>query len=164
MHRLSNEEIDKWIADYAERERASSRRRVADAEAAVPLEQAETLKAENARFTNREHKKTFQELVVAIRDSLRDLANSKDGEDGDDDAVATAPTTFGELMECFDIVPGISQLQQGTSPPGSSLMRPGCGKPQSNTASPCPVPAMEPDPPLIRNAKPVGLVRLYPCI
>jgi hypothetical protein len=26
----------------------------------------------------------------------------------DDDAAAPAPTTFGELMECLDLVPGIT--------------------------------------------------------
>ena len=36
----------------------------------------------------------------------------------DDDAVAPAPTTFGELIEGLDIVPGILQLRQGTSHPG----------------------------------------------
>jgi hypothetical protein len=38
----------------------------------------------------------------------------------DDDTLAPPPTTFGELMESLDIVPGISQMPQGTSRPGSS--------------------------------------------
>jgi len=33
----------------------------------------------------------------------------------DDDASAPAPTTFGELLACLDIVPGISPLPQGPS-------------------------------------------------
>jgi len=33
----------------------------------------------------------------------------------DDDAVAPAPTSFREQMECLDIVPGISQMPQETS-------------------------------------------------
>jgi hypothetical protein len=33
----------------------------------------------------------------------------------DDDAAAPAPTTFGDIMECPDIVSGISQMPQGTS-------------------------------------------------
>jgi hypothetical protein len=41
----------------------------------------------------------------------------------DDDASEPPPTTFGELMERFEIVPGISQMPQGTSRPGSSQIR-----------------------------------------
>jgi hypothetical protein len=41
----------------------------------------------------------------------------------DDDAATPAPTTFGELMECLEIVPGISQMPQGTTRPGSSYIR-----------------------------------------
>jgi hypothetical protein len=33
----------------------------------------------------------------------------------DDDAATRAPTTFGELMESYDIIPGLSQMPQGTS-------------------------------------------------
>jgi hypothetical protein len=41
----------------------------------------------------------------------------------DDGALAPPPTTFGELMERLGIVPGISQMLQGTSQPGSSHIR-----------------------------------------
>jgi len=40
-----------------------------------------------------------------------------------DDAVAPALKSFAELMECLDIVPGILQMPQGTSRPGSSHIR-----------------------------------------
>jgi len=43
------------------------------------------MKAENVGLTNVEPEKTFQEMMVAIRDSLSDLANSDDGEDGEDE-------------------------------------------------------------------------------
>jgi len=82
----------------------------------------------------------------------------------DNDAVAPAPPTFGDLMECVDIVPGISQMPLATSRPGSSHMRLGTGKPQSNTSRYGLAPATEPDSSLIQNAKPVELVTLYPCI
>jgi len=152
--------------------------------------------AEMAGLTNREPEKTFHKMMVAIGDSLSDLASSDKGEDGededdeeteqgklseddepgwvmgtitntvqqrierfrqkqmklhkltqlgwenaadylrekdkkygsselmvpavvqpqtDDDASAPAPTTFGERMECLEIVPGISPMPQGTS-------------------------------------------------
>jgi len=41
--------------------------------------------AEIVGLTNREPEKTFQEMMVAIRDSLSDLASSDDGEDGEDE-------------------------------------------------------------------------------
>jgi len=47
----------------------------------------------------------------------------------DDDTPAPPLTTFGELMERLDIVPGISQMPQGTSRPGSSHIQLGLVKP-----------------------------------
>ena len=52
----------------------------------------------------------------------------------DDDPWAPVVTTFWELMECLDIVSWIWQMLQGTSRPGSSHIRIGSGKPQSNTS------------------------------
>jgi hypothetical protein len=51
----------------------------------------------------------------------------------DDDALAPAPPTVGEHLECLVIVPGISPMPRGTSRPGSSHMTPCLRKPQSNT-------------------------------
>jgi hypothetical protein len=48
-----------------------------------------------------------------------------------EDAMAPPPTTFGELMESLDNVPGLSQRPQGTSRPGNSRIRLGPMKPQS---------------------------------
>jgi hypothetical protein len=63
----------------------------------------------------------------------------------DHDVAAPALTTFGELMESLDIVPGRSQMLHGTSRPGSSHMRLGAGKPKSNTSIPGLAPATEVD-------------------
>jgi len=46
----------------------------------------------------------------------------------DDHASAPPPTTVRELMECLEIVAGISQMPQGTSRPGSSHKRLGSVK------------------------------------
>jgi len=180
--------------------------------------------AETAGLTTREPEKTFEEMLVAIGDSLSDHASSDNGEDGEDEdeeieqgklseddepgwvmgtitktvqqrmerfrqkqmkleeltqpgwedaanyfhgrdkkygtfelripaviqpqtdhnTPAPQPITFEELMECLDIVPGISQLLQGTSRPGRSHIRLGSVKPQSNTSIPSPEPAAEP--------------------
>jgi len=82
----------------------------------------------------------------------------------DDDAAAPAPTTFVELTVLLRIVSRISQMPQGTSRPGSSHMRLGCGKTQSNMSIPCSAPATEQDPSTFQNAKPVKLLRFDPCI
>jgi len=54
----------------------------------------------------------------------------------DQDFAAPALTTFGEVLEYLDIVPRRSQMPQGTSQPGSSHMRLGSGKPQSDAGIP----------------------------
>jgi len=82
----------------------------------------------------------------------------------DDDASAPPTTTFRELMERLDIVPGISQMLQGTSPPGSSQIRLGSVKPQSNTTISGLEPIPEPDTLLLLTAKPVQPVYFYPCL
>ena len=41
-------------------------------------------KAGNTGLMYREPEKTFQEMMVAIRDSLSDLVSSDDGDDGED--------------------------------------------------------------------------------
>jgi len=82
----------------------------------------------------------------------------------DDDASAPPPTTFGELMGRLDIVPGISQMAQGTSRPGGSHIRLGSVKPQLITTISGPEPAGEPVKSPLLKAKPVEPVRFYPCI
>jgi hypothetical protein len=241
-HFLSNEEKEKWIEDFVERETAGARKRVEDAEAVVQQEQDDMTHAELAGLTSRKPEKTCEEMLVAIGDSLSDLASSKDGEDGEDEddqeteqgklseddepgwvmgtitktvhqrmdrfqqkqmkfdeltqpgwedaadyfreqdqkygtselkvpAVVqpqtnhNAPphplTTFAELMESLDIVPGISE---GTSRPGSSHSRLGSVKPQPKSSIPSVEPAAEPDLSPLLKAKPVEPVSFYPCI
>ena len=95
-HFLSNEEKEKWIVDYVERETAGARKRVEDAEAAVQQEQDDMVHTEIAGLTSREPEKTFEEMRAAIGDSLSDLASSDDGEDGEDD---DEETEQGKLSE-----------------------------------------------------------------
>jgi hypothetical protein len=84
IHILSDEEKGQWIEDYVERETAGASKQVEVTEAAVQHEQDDTRKVANAGLMNRETNKTFQEMMVAIQDSLSDLASSNDGEDGED--------------------------------------------------------------------------------
>ena len=78
-----------------------------------------------------------------------------------DDAPPPPLTTFAELMESLDIVPGILQ---GTSRPRSSHIRLGSVKLQSKVSIPSGEPAAEPDLSTLLKAKPVEPVSYYPCI
>jgi hypothetical protein len=87
-----------------------------------------------------------------------------------DDRPAPPPTTFGDLMESVDIVPGILTRPQGTSQPASSHIRLVSVKPQSKLSIPSGQPAREPDSSMSLKAKPIEPVRsvepvsFYPCI
>jgi len=83
-HFLSNEEKEQWIEDYVETETTVARKRVEDAEAAVQQEEEDMKHAEIAGLTNREPEMTFDEMMVAIGDSLSDIASSDEGEDEED--------------------------------------------------------------------------------
>jgi len=76
---------------------AGSIKRVEDAEAAVQQEQDDRRIAEYNGLTNREPKKSCQEMIVAIGDSLSDFESSNDGEDGDDEDDEV--TQQGQLSE-----------------------------------------------------------------
>jgi len=78
-----------------------------------------------------------------------------------DHAPPHPPTTFAELMESLDIVPGILE---GTSRPGSSHIRLGSVKPQSKSSIPSGEPATEADLSPLLKAKPVEPVSFYSCI
>jgi len=87
-HSLSNEEKEEWMEDCVERETAGATNQVEDAEAAIMQEQKDTESAENAGLTTIEPEKMFHEMMVAIGDSLSDIASSNLGEDwevGDDE-------------------------------------------------------------------------------
>jgi hypothetical protein len=100
MHILSNEETEKWIEDYVERETAGARKRVKDAEAAVQQKQDYMTHAEIMGSTSGEPEKTFEEMLVANGDSLSDLASSDDVEDGyDEDDKETEQGKLGEDEE-----------------------------------------------------------------
>jgi len=82
----------------------------------------------------------------------------------DSTAATPSPTTFGELMQALNIVPGQSQMPQVTSRQETSQMRLGSEKPQADNHIVPPMPAAVPDSSPIEIAKPVQPVRIYPCI
>jgi len=96
-HFLSNEQKEKWIEEFVERVTAGARKRVEDAEAAVQQEQDNITHAEFVGLTSRKPETLFQEMLIAIGDSLSDLASSDDGEDGEDED--DEETEKGKLSE-----------------------------------------------------------------
>jgi hypothetical protein len=94
-HFLSNEEKEKLIEDYVESETAGARKRVDNTEAVVPQEEHNMTHAEIVGLMSSEPENTFEEMLVAIGDSLSDLASSDHGEEGeveDDEEPASAKT------------------------------------------------------------------------
>ena len=85
------------MEDSVERETAGARMRVEDAEAAVQQEQDNRTHAELAGLTSRKPKQTFEEMLIAIGDSLSDLASADDGEDWEDEE--DEETEKGKLSE-----------------------------------------------------------------
>jgi len=84
MHIFIIEESEKWIEDYIMRKTGGGRKRVEDAEAAIRQEQEDKEAAENAGLLTGEPGKMFHEMMIAIEDTLSDVACSDNGEDGED--------------------------------------------------------------------------------
>jgi len=112
MHIVSHEENGKWIEDYVERETVGASNQVDDAEAAIKQEHEDTRTAENAGFTARGPEKTFQEMMVAIRDSLSELASSDDGEDGEVEDEETEQCNLSEDDEPGWVMGTIAKIVQ----------------------------------------------------
>jgi len=85
MQFLSNQEKEKWIEDYVERENACAKMRVEDAEATIRQELEYTDTAKRVGLTTTEPETILHEMMVVIGDSVSDIASSDDGEDGQDE-------------------------------------------------------------------------------
>jgi hypothetical protein len=84
-HFWNNEEKEKWIQDYVERETAVARKRIEEAETAVQQEQDDMQYAEIARLTNWEPEKSVAEMTATIGDRLSGFGSSDDWVDGEDE-------------------------------------------------------------------------------
>jgi len=82
----------------------------------------------------------------------------------DDDNSAPESISFGEQMECLEIVDGISPMPQETSRQANSQMRLGSLKPRSNMSISGLEPAAEHNMSYMLKAKPDEPVSFYPCI
>jgi len=95
----SNEEKEKSIEDYVDRETTVARMQVQDAETAIMHKQGHMRNVEKARSTTTKPETIFEEMLNAIGDSLSDLASSKDEEDGEDEDDDEDDTEHGNLRE-----------------------------------------------------------------
>jgi hypothetical protein len=96
---LNNEEKEKWIEDYVERETAVARKRVQDAETAILQELKDMTTAESAGGTTRKPETKFEEMLNATGDSLSNLATSDDEQDGEDQEDEEADTKLCKLSD-----------------------------------------------------------------
>ena len=82
-HFSSNEEKEKWIEDYVERDTAVARHRVEDVETVIMQELTDMTTAESPGATTRTPETTVEAMANVIGDSLSYLAISNDVPDGD---------------------------------------------------------------------------------
>jgi len=112
-HFFSNEEQEKWIEYYIERETAGARKRVEDTEAAVQQEQEDIRNVEFAGLTNTESEITSAVMIGAIRKSLSDFATSDDGKDmQDEDDEEAEWRKLSEVNESGYVMGTITQTVQ----------------------------------------------------
>jgi len=96
---LSNDEKDKCIKDYVEKEITVARKRVQDAETAIMQELNDMATAENVGATTGKPKTTFDEMLYAIRDTLSDLACSVKVQDGEEEKADEEDTELSTLSD-----------------------------------------------------------------
>jgi hypothetical protein len=95
-HFLSNEEKEKWIEDFVDRETAVARKCVQDAETAIMQDMTT---AENECATTGKPETMFEEMLNAIGDSLSDFASSDNEQDGEDEEDDEEDTELGKLSD-----------------------------------------------------------------
>jgi hypothetical protein len=95
-HFVSNEEKERWIEDFVERETTVARKRVQDTETVIMLDM---MTADNGGATTGKPETKFGEMLNAIRDSVSDLASSDDERDREDEEDAEEDTELGKLSD-----------------------------------------------------------------
>jgi len=79
-------------------------------------------------------------------------------------AARLSPTTFGELMQALNIIPGQPPMPPVISRQGSHQMRLGLEKPQADDHIVSLMPKAVPDLSQMEIGKPVQPVSIYPCL
>jgi len=113
MHCLSNKEQEKWMEDYVERETAVETKGVKVAETVIRQEQKDMKSAENTGLSITQPEKLIEEMMIAIGESLCDLASSDNEENWEDED--DEDTELGKLSEDNEpgwVVATISKMGQ----------------------------------------------------
>jgi hypothetical protein len=95
-HFLRNEEKEKCIEDFVQRETAVARKRVQDAETAIMQDMTT---AENGGATTRTPQTMFEEMLNGMEYSLSDLACADDEKDGEDEEDDEEDTELSKLSD-----------------------------------------------------------------
>jgi hypothetical protein len=82
---MRNALLHQWIEDHVERETAAARQRVEAVDEDIRHEQDDTEIAGNMVLMTGASDKMFHQLMVALGDSLSDIATSDDEEDWEDE-------------------------------------------------------------------------------
>ena len=96
---LSNEEKEKWIEDYVERETAVTRKPVREADGAIMQPQDDMSTAEYAGATTRKPARLGQEILNAFGNSLSNLASSDNEQNGEDEEDKEEDTELSKLSD-----------------------------------------------------------------
>ena len=104
IHFINNEETEKSLGDYMDRETAVARKRVQDAVTTIMQEQGHMRNVEQAQSTTTKPETTFEEMGNVMGESLSDLVSSEDGEEAEDEDDDEKDSELGQL--CEDDEPG----------------------------------------------------------
>ena len=97
IHFLRNQEKEKWIEDYVERQTAVARKWVEDPDTVIEQKQKDMRMAENMGLTTREPEEPCAGMMIAIGYSLSEPESSDNEEDGEDDD--DKDTVLGKLSK-----------------------------------------------------------------
>lgn len=113
MHFSRSDDKWKWIELYVDRETDGARQCIEAAEPAIVLKQEVTETAVNSGLTTRVAEEMFHKMMVAIGDSLCDIADSEDGEDAEHASdELTEPGMLSEADEPIWVMGTISLMVQ----------------------------------------------------
>jgi len=98
-HIASNKEIEKWIENYVDTETAVARKQVKDAETAIKQEPEDMRNDEKVGLITRQPKKSSEDMLYCIGDSLSNHATSDAEENGDDEDDDGEDTELGKLSK-----------------------------------------------------------------
>jgi hypothetical protein len=99
MHCLSNDEHEKWIEDYVEKETTAARKKVQVTETVIMQELEDMATSDNAGATTRKPETMFDGMLNAIPASPSHLASSNDEQNGEGEEDNEEDTELGKLSD-----------------------------------------------------------------